>query len=252
MSGHSKWAGIKHKKALIDAKRGKIFSKIIKEITIAVREGGADPEGNPRLRTAVDKSKSVNMPADNIKKAIQRGTGEIPGVRYEEITYEGYGPGGVAIMVEITTDNKNRVSSEIRKIFANHGGNLGENGCVNWMFSQKGYIAVSKNKVSEDKLMEVVLDAGAEDLKTDDESVFEIITLPKNFEKVKQVLKENKIEIDSSEITFLPQTYIKLTGKNAEQMMTLMEALEDHDDVQNVYANFDIPHEIIDAIEKGA
>ncbi len=250
MSGHSKWAGIKHKKAAVDAKRGKIFSKIIRAITVAVRHGGKDPEGNPALRKAIDDAKAVNMPQENIKKAIMRGSGEIPGINYEEVVYEGYGPGGVAILIEATTDNKNRTTPEIRKIFSKHGGNLGETGCVGWMFSKKGYIGVEKSKISEEKLLEIVLKAGAEDLKSDDEELFEIITTVDRYEEVKKFLEENNVPIYTREITMLPQTYIKLEGKKAEQMLELMNDLEDNDDVSNVYANFDIPAGIMDKIEK--
>jgi len=241
MSGHSKWAGIKHKKAAVDAKRGKVFTKIIREITIAARQGGGNPDNNPRLRKAIDAAKDANMPQDNIKKAIQRGTGEIPGVIYEEVVYEGYGPGGVAVLLEATTDNRNRTTSEIRKIFSKHGGSLGENGCVSWMFSSRGYIAVEKSKVGEEQLLSLVLDAGADDLRTDDDDYYEIITSPENFESLKKLLPEKNIPIATAELTMLPQTYIKLTGDDAQRMMALMEELEGHDDVKNVYANFDIP-----------
>jgi YebC/PmpR family DNA-binding regulatory protein len=244
MSGHSKWATTKRKKAVIDAKRGKIFTKITKEIAVAAKIGGGDPDGNARLRTAILKAKEANMPADNIKKAVMKGTGELPGVSYEETTYEGYGPNGVAILIEIMTDNKNRTVAEIRKTFTRHGGNMGEAGCVSWMFHKKGYIVVERSKADEDRLMSLALDAGAEDMKSDNNN-FEIVTVPKDFEKVKDVLKQNNIEMSVSEITMVPQSYIKLDGKEAEQMLKLMEELEDHDDVQNVYANFDIPEEIM-------
>lgn len=250
MSGHSKWATTKHKKMAVDAKRGKIFTKIIREITIAARHGGGDPEGNPRLRTAILKSKENNMPADNIKKAIQRGTGELPGVTYEESVYEGYGPGGAALLIEITTDNKNRTVSEIRNIMSKHGGNMGEAGCVSWMFSKKGYIVVERAKADEEKLMSLALEAGAEDIKSD-ESNHEIITTPHDFENVKNMVKENRIEMALSEVTMVPQSYVRLEGKEAEQMLKLMEALEDHDDVQKVYANFDIPDEIMEKVSAG-
>lgn len=247
MSGHSKWATTKHKKMAVDAKRGKIFTKIIREITIAARHGGGDPEGNPRLRAAILKSKENNMPADNIKKAIQRGTGELPGVTYEESVYEGYGPGGAALLIEITTDNKNRTVSEIRNIMSKHGGNMGEAGCVSWMFSKKGYIVVERAKADEEKLMNLALESGAEDIKYD-ESNYEIITTPHDFESVKNRVKENGIEMALSEVTMVPQSYVRLEGKEAEQMLKLMEALEDHDDVQKVYANFDIPDEIMEKV----
>lgn len=246
MSGHSKWATTKHKKAAVDAKRGKIFTKLIREITISAKVGGGEPDGNPRLRTAILKAKEQNMPADNIKKATQRGTGELPGVVYEEALYEGYGPGGVAVLVDITSDNKNRTVPEIRHIFSKNGGNMGEAGCVAWMFNKKGYITVSKSKADEEKLMTLALEAGAEDMRSDDEQNFEIITAPNDFEKVKVRLSENKVEMSYAEITMLPQSYIQLTGREAEQMLRLMEALEDHDDVQNVYANFDISDEIME------
>lgn len=242
MSGHSRWAGIKHKKAAVDAKRGKAFTRIIREITIAAKSGGGNVDHNPRLRSAIDSAKAVNMPADNIKKATQRGTGELPGVVFEELQYEGYGPGGVAVMCDVTTDNKNRTASEIRSIFSKNNGNLGENGCVGWMFKQKGDIAILKEKADEDKLMSLVLDAGAEDMKVDEDS-YEIITSPSDFEAIKEVIQKADIEIDSSEITMLPQTYIKLTGKNAEHMIKLMDALDDSDDIKNVYANFDLSHD---------
>jgi YebC/PmpR family DNA-binding regulatory protein len=240
MSGHSKWAGIKHKKAVIDAKRGKIFTKIIKEINIAARQGGGDINGNARLRTAIEKAKSVNMPQDNIKKAVQRGTGELPGVTYEEFVYEGYGPGGVAVLIEITTDNKNRTSSEIKRIFSKRGGNLGESGCVAWIFSQKGYFALDKTDVNEDELMSLALEYGAEDFCADEEDVFEIITSPSDFEKMKEILAAKKIEISSCEITKQAHTQILLEGKEAQQMLNLIDELEENDDVQNVYTNFDM------------
>lgn len=246
MSGHSKWATTKHKKAAMDAKRGRIFTKIIKEITIAARMGGGDPEGNPRLRTAVAKAKDANMPSENIKRAIQRGTGGLPGVHFEESVFEGYGPGGVAMLVEVMTDNKNRTSAEIRHIITKHAGNLGEAGCVSWMFEKKGYILVDKAKANEDTLMGIALESGAEDMKAEpEESNFEIITAPHDFETVKKTIAEHGIEIAASEVTMLPQNYVKLEGKEAEQMLRLMEALEDQEDVQNVYANFDVPDEVM-------
>ena len=248
MSGHSKWAGIKHKKAIVDAKRGQIFSKIIREIAVAARQGGGDPAGNPRLRVAVDKARAVNMPRDNIKKAIQRGTGELPGVNYEELVYEGYGPGGIAVLVEVTTDNKNRVTAEVRKAFSRHGGNLGDAGCVGWMFNKKGYISIDKSNIEEEEIIEIALESGAEDVKSDDEDLFEIITQPQDFEKVKTSLGGKNIEINSAEITMLPQTYIKLEGSKAEQMLRLMDELDNNDDVQNVYANFDIPKAIMEKV----
>ncbi len=247
MSGHSKWATTKHKKAATDAKRGKIFTKITKEITVAAKLGGGDPNGNPRLRTAVAKAKSVSMPADNIKRAIQKGTGELPGVSYEEIIYEGYGPGGVAVIVEVMTDNRNRTVSEIRNIFGKAGGNMGEAGCVAWMFHKKGYLVVNRAKVDEEKLMTLALDAGAEDMQAEDDN-FVITTAPQDFEKVKKALEDAAVPLEVSEVTMVPQTYVKLGGKEAQQMLRLVETLEDNDDVQNVYANFDIPEEILSAI----
>ncbi len=241
MSGHSKWSQIKHKKANTDAKKGKSFTKIVKEITVAARSGGGDPEGNPRLRLAIDKAKEVNMPSDNIKKAIMKGTGELPGTTYEEVTYEGYGPGGAAIMMEVLTDNKNRTVSEIRHILSKHGGNLGEAGCVSWIFDKRGYMLVEKSKIDEDTLMTIVLDAGAEDMKNDPkEDNYEIITSPENLNAVKSAIDANKIDISLAEVTMLPKNYVPLEGPAAEQMMKLIDALEDHDDIQNVYANFDV------------
>lgn len=246
MSGHSKWATTKHKKAATDAKRGKIFTKLAKEITVAAKLGGGDPAGNPRLRTAVAKAKGVSLPAENIKRAIQKGTGELPGVSYDEITYEGYGPGGVAVIVEVMTDNRNRTVSEIRNIFSKASGNMGEAGCVSWMFHKKGYLVVNNAKAGEDKLMTLALDAGAEDMQTEEDN-FAITTAPNDFEKVKKAIEDAGIVPDAAEITMIPQTYVKLEGKDAQQMLRLVETLEDNDDVQNVYANFDIPDEIMDA-----
>ena len=242
MAGHSKWAQIKHKKAHTDAKRGKIFTKIVKELTIAARLGGGDPDGNARLRTVMDKAKEVNMPADNIKRAIMKGTGELPGTMYEEIMYEGYGPGGAAVLIETLTDNKVRTVSEIRYILSKNGGNLGESGCVGWMFEKKGYILVERSATDEDTLMTVALDAGAEDMKNDPkETGFEIITAPEQMEVVRKAIENNKIAIAASEVTMLPKSYVALEGSAADQMLRLMDALEDNDDVQNVYSNFDIP-----------
>lgn len=250
MGGHSHWSTVKRHKMAQDAKRGRVFTKIIREITTAAKVGGGDPEGNPRLRTAIAKAKEVNMPMDNIKKAIQRGTGELPGVTYEEAVYEGYGPGGVAVMVEIMSDNRNRTVSEIRHLFTKYGGSMGEAGCVSWMFSKKGYIVIEKTAADEEKLMSLVLEAGAEDLRTDEKN-FEVITSPEDFEKVKRVLEDNKIPMALAEVTLVPQNYVNLEGKDAEQILKLMEALEDHDDVQKVHANFDIPEEVIDKIAAG-
>jgi YebC/PmpR family DNA-binding regulatory protein len=251
MAGHSKWAQIKHKKAAVDAKKGKIFSKLSKEITVAAKLGGGDPEKNPRLRTAIEKAKEANMPSENIKRAIMKGTGELPGTTYEEMIYEGYGPGGVALMIEVLTDNKNRTVSEIRHIMSKHGGSMGEAGCVSWMFEKKGYILVDKTKISEDELMAIALDGGAEDMKNDpQEDNYEIITAPEDLNKVKSAIESRGIEITLAEITMLPKSYVQLDEKDAEQMLRLYEALEDHDDVQNVYANFNIPDEILTAKER--
>jgi YebC/PmpR family DNA-binding regulatory protein len=239
MSGHSKWATIKHKKGALDAKRGKIFTRLIKEITMAAKSGGGDPEGNPRLRTAVAAAKAENMPADNIKRAIQRGTGELPGATYEEIQFEGYGPGGVALLVNVTTDNRNRTVSEIRHAFTKGGGNLGEAGSVAWMFHKKGSIIVPKAKAKEDDLMNIVLENGGEDLHDDGEN-WEITTDPGSYEGVLEAVKKAGIEVVHSEVGMVPQNYIKLEGAAASQMIRLLETIEDHDDVQNVYSNFDM------------
>lgn len=247
MSGHSKWATIKHKKGALDAKRGKVFTKIIKEITVAARIGGGDADANPRLRTAIAAAKAENMPADNIKRAVQKGTGELPGASYEEGVYEGYGPSGVAIMLEIATDNKNRTISEIRHIFGKHGGNLGETGCVGWMFSKKGYIVVEKEKADEETLLNLVMDAGAEDL-TDDGANWEIFTSPAELQQVVDRLKSGNIIPALAEVSMIPQSYIKLSGKSAQQMLRLSEELEDHDDVQHVYSNFDIEESELHAL----
>ena len=238
MSGHSKWATIKHKKGATDAKRGKIFTRLIKEITIAAKSGGGDPDGNPRLRTAILAAKAENMPADNIKRAIQRGTGELEGLSYEEITYEGYGPGGVAIIIDVLTDNKNRAVSEVRHAFSKNGGNLGAEGAVSWMFTKKGVISIDKDAADEDKLMEIVLESGAEDL-NDEGSHWEILCDPKDFEAVTEALKAAKIKPETAEITKIASTYTKLEGAQANAMMRLLETIEDLDDTQNVYSNFD-------------
>ncbi|MBW1698034.1 MAG: YebC/PmpR family DNA-binding transcriptional regulator [Deltaproteobacteria bacterium] len=248
MSGHSKWSTIRHKKSAVDAKRGKIFSKLIKEITVAARVGGgADPASNPRLRAAIAAAKTENMPKENIERAIKKGAGEIEGANYEESVYEGYGPGGAAVLVESLTDNKNRAVAEIRHIFAKNGGNLGESGCVAWMFQKKGYINIEKDKVDEDVLMEIALEAGAEDVREDNNS-FEIVTDPKDFETVKEAIEKASIPYVVAEITMLPQSTTNLQGAQAEQMVRLMEALEDCDDVQKVYTNADIPDEIVNSI----
>ncbi len=244
MSGHSKWHSIKHKKAAQDAKRGKIFTKVIRELSIAARMGGGEPDTNPRLRKAIADAKAVNMPADNIKRAIMKGTGQLEGVSYEEFAYEGYGPGGVAIYVEVLSDNKNRTVSELRHIFTKNSGHIGESGCVAWMFNRKGYVVVEQEKASEDELLEIILDAGAEDLR-EDGSNYEIFTPPEEFEAVVNALKEHNIELAASNLGYIPQNYVKLEGKQAQQLLRLMEELEDHDDVQNVWANFDIDEEEI-------
>ncbi len=247
MSGHSKWATTKHKKMAIDAKRGKIFTKIIREITVAARVGGGDPTGNPRLRTVILKAKEANMPADNIKKAIQKGTGELPGVSYEEAIFEGYAPGGAALLISIMTDNKNRTVPEIRHMLSKHGGNLGEAGCVSWMFDKKGYIVVEGGKIGEDSLMSLVLEAGAEDMRKDGDN-FEVITAPGDFEKIKSAIENSGISVAMAEVTMIPQNYIDLDNKTSEQVLRLIEALEDHDDVQNVYANLNLRDEILNKI----
>jgi len=250
MSGHSRWATIKHKKAATDAKRGQIFTRLIKEITVAARQGGGDVESNPRLRAAVNAAKEENMPAENIRRAVQRGTGELPGVTYEEASFEGYGPHGVALIVEVATDNRNRTVSEIRHLFSRNGGNLGEAGCVAWMFSKRGSIGVPKQAATEDQLLNIVLEAGAEDLRDEGER-WEIVSLPENFEAVLEALKKAPIEIAASEVTMLPQTYVKLEGKDAQQMLKLVEALEDHEDVQRVYSNFDIDQRVLEQVSNG-
>jgi len=244
MSGHSKWSTIKHKKAAQDAKRGAMFTKVIKELTVAARMGGGDVDMNPRLRTAVLKAKTVNMPQDTMQRAIMKGTGELPGINYEEITYEGYGPGGVAMIVTVLTDNRNRTVAEIRKIFSKNGGNLGESGCVAWMFQKKGLIVVDKDRIDEDELFTIALEAGAEDVRPAD-AMYEVITSVEDFEPVKQGITSKGIEPASSEVSLLPQTTVRLEGSQARQLLKLMDELEEHDDVQNVYANFDIPDEVM-------
>ncbi len=246
MGGHSHWATTKRHKASVDAKRGKIFTRIIRELTIAARQGG-DPDGNPRLRLAIQKAKDANMPGDTMKKAIQRGTGELPGVHYEEFSLEGYGPGGTALLLEITTDNRNRTVAEIRNILTKNNANMAEAGSVAWQFHKKGLLVVEHDKVEEDRLLSMALDAGAEDVKVD-EKAFEVITDPHDFEAVKKAIADAKIETSLAEVTFVPQNYIKLEEKTAEQMLRLMELLDDHDDVQKVHANFDIPAEIMEKV----
>jgi YebC/PmpR family DNA-binding regulatory protein len=246
MSGHSKWATIKHKKGALDAKRGKIFTRLIKEISIAAKSGG-DVDKNPRLRTAVAAAKAENMPADNIKRAIQRGTGELPGVTYEEITFEGYGPGGVAVLVEVSTDNRNRTVSEIRHAFSKNGGNMGEAGSVGWMFHKKGDIIISKSAAQEDDLMDLVLEAGAEDLKDDGDN-WEVLTDPSAYEAVLEAVKKKGITPEVAEVAMVPQNYTKLEGHQASTMIRLLEALEEHDDVEHVYSNFDIDQKQLEEV----
>ena len=248
MSGHSKWSTIKHKKAHLDAKRGKVFTKIIKEITVAARLGGGDVGANPRLRTAIASAKAVNMPGDNIDRAVKKGTGELPGVSYEEVTYEGYGIGGVAVMVEAMTDNKNRTVAEIRSVFTKAGGSLGENGCVNWMFTRHGLILVPAESINEDDLMEKALEAGAEDLTREGE-FFEVKTDPYELENVRATLEGKGVNIESAEVTMIPQNTTNIESEeSAKKMLKLMDALDDHDDVQKVYSNFDIPEDILEKI----
>ena len=247
MSGHSKWSTIKRKKGATDAKRGKLFTKLIKEISVAAKFGGGDPEGNPRLRTAIASAKAENMPKENIERAIKKGTGELGGISYEELTYEGYGPGGVAIMVEVLTDNKNRTIADIRNSFSKHNGNLGESGCVSWMFTLKGLILFDQDKVDEERLIEVALDVGAEDIR-EREREFEVITDPAQFEDVKRATQDAGLEYSFAEVTMIPQSTVRLLGKEAEQMLRLMGRLEDSDDIQRVYANFDIPDEVMERL----
>ncbi len=245
MAGHSKWANIKHKKMREDAKRGRIFTKVAREIIVATRLGGGDPDSNPRLRRAIQLAKSVNMPKENIERAIKRGLGELPGVAYEEVIYEGYGPGGVAILIEAITDNKNRTVSEIRTIFNKHGGNLGEAGCVAWMFERKGIITVQG--IDEDTLMEIALEAGAEDIKVEDE-VMQVVTAPDDLEEVKKALEGKGVNVVEAQLTYIPQSTVSVAGEKAEKLLKLLDALENHDDVQNVYANFDVPEEMLSGI----
>ena len=247
MSGHSKWHSIRHKKAVVDAKRGKLFTRLIKEISVAARIGGGDIESDPRLRTAVQAARDANMPFDNIKRAIMKGTGELPGQSYEEATYEGYGPRGVAVIVETLTDNKNRTVADLRNIFSKHGGHLGETGSVQWLFERKGYIAVNRESIAEERLLEIALEVGAEDLRTEG-SAFAIYTDFETFETLKQALEQAGVSVASAELTMTPQSDIELAGKPAEQMLHLMETLDDHDDVQNAYANFDIDEAEMEAL----
>jgi YebC/PmpR family DNA-binding regulatory protein len=246
MSGHNKWSTIKHKKGREDAKRGKLFTKLIREITVAAREGGGDPSGNPRLRAAVQAAKLANMPADNIKRATQRGTGELPGVSYEEVFYEGYGPGGVAVMLQTLTDNRNRTTPEIRHLFSKYGGNLGENGCVSWLFSRHGLLLIpNSSDLDEETLMEMVLEAGAEDLDADDPDYFRVTTAPEELHIVKEALEEQGAVVESAQLDMVPSTTTQLEGKAAQQMLKLMDAFDDHDDIQNLWANFDIADDIL-------
>lgn len=247
MSGHSKWASIKHKKGAADAKRGRLFSKLIREITVAAKDGGGNPDMNPGLRTAISRANEANMPKDNITKAIKKGTGELPGVSYESCTFEGYGSGGVAIIVDTLTDNKNRTSAEVRNIFSKRGGNLAGSGSVAWIFSSKGYILIDKTQASEDDLFSLCVDAGAEDVKVEGHN-YEVLCEPKDLENIKVALKSKNIKWETAELTKLPNSTIKVTGSEAKQVLSLVEALEDHDDVQKVYANFDIPEKVLEEI----
>jgi YebC/PmpR family DNA-binding regulatory protein len=245
MSGHSKWHSIRHKKARVDAAKGKIFTRLIKELTVSARLGGADPDMNPRLRVAIQAAKAANMPAKNIDNAIKKGTGELPGVIYEEVIYEGYGPAGVALYINAMTDNKNRTVAEIRHLLSKYGGNLGESGCVAWMFEKKGLIKVAKDKFDEEELLNVVIEAGADDMQSDDNEYYEVYTDYDQLDKVRAVLEQNNIVISSAERTMIPQSIVQLDGKQAEQMLKLLEMLDDHDDVQDFYANFDIDDEVM-------
>ncbi len=247
MSGHSKWSTIKHKKGAADAKRGKIFTKLIKEITVAARMGGGDPEGNPRLRTAIAAARAENMPKENIERGIKKGSGELEGVSYEEASYDGYGPGGAAVLVDCLTDNKNRSVADIKHIFERHGGNLGEPGCVTWIFEQRGLIVFEKDKVDEEQLIDLALEAGAEDVK-EEETEFEVVTAPSDFETVKKAIDDAGFPYTLAEVTKIPKNTVKIEGKKAQQMMNLMQAIEDHDDVSHVYSNFDIADDVMEAM----
>jgi YebC/PmpR family DNA-binding regulatory protein len=246
MSGHSKWATIKHKKGAADAKRGKIFTRIIKELTVAARAAGGDPDTNPRLRTIIADAKAQNMPQDNIKRAIRRGTGEEPGVSYEEAQYEAYGPGGAAVIMDVLTDNKNRTVGELRHLLTKHSGNLAETNAVAWMFTKRGYIVIPKSKVDEETLMSAVIDAGGDDLRDDGDN-WEVLSAPDTFQDVLEAVKKLGIEPDAAEVSMLPQNYLKLEGKQAQQMVRLMEALDEHDDIRHVWSNFDIEEKEIEA-----
>lgn len=247
MSGHNRWSTIKHKKGAADAKRGKVFTRLIKEMTVAARSGGGDPAGNPRLRVAITEAKANNMPKDTIERAVKRGTGEIEGATFEEVTYEGYGPGGVAIMIEAVTDNPNRTTPEIRHIFEKNGGNLGTPGSVRFQFDRKGYFAIEKKAVSEDKLMEIALEAGADDLQTDNPDAYEVVTSPESFEQVRQALEKSNIPTVEAKLGQIPSAYVRLDEAKAKQTMRLLEMLDDQDDVQNVWSNFDIPAEMMES-----
>ncbi len=248
MSGHSKWSTIKRKKGAVDAKRGRIFTRLIKEISVAARMGGGDPDANPRLRSAIASAKAENMPKDNIERAIKKGTGELEGAVYEEITYEGYGPGGVAVLVECLTDNKNRSVADVRHFFSKSGGNLGEIGCVSWMFSKKGTILVDKESISEEELLDKALEGGAEDV-VEEDTVYQVLTAPEDFETVRESLESCGVEFIEAAVAMVPQTIVEITDeKTAKQVLKLLENLEDNDDVQNVYANFDIPDEIMETV----
>jgi len=246
MSGHSKWHTIKHKKGAADAKRGRVFTRIIKELTVAARAGGGDPDTNPRLRTIVAEAKQVNMPAENIKRAIRRGTGEEPGVQYEEITYEGYGPGGVALIIEAMTDNKNRTVGEIRHMLTKYGGDLGQSNSVAWMFEKKGYIVIEKAKASEDTLLSAALDAGADDLRDDGDN-WEVVSAPDTFPAVKEAVEKLGIQAESAQVAMLPKNYVSLEGRAAQSMLKLLDLLEDHDDVQHVWSNMDVDEKELEA-----
>ena len=248
MSGHSKWSSIKHKKGAADAKRGKIFTKLIKEITVAARMGGGDPDGNPRLRSAIAVAKAENMPKENIERGIKKGTGELEGVSYEEANYEGYGPGGVAVLVDCLTDNKNRTVADIKHLFERYGGNLGEPGCVAWMFEQKGLMVFEKDKVDEEELFDLALEAGAEDVR-EEETEFEVITEPSDLESVKQAIDNAGLSYTLAEVTKIPTNTVKVEGKKAQQTLNLMQSIEDHDDVSHVYANCDIPDDVMEGLD---
>ena len=248
MAGHSKWANIKHRKGAVDAKRGKIFTKLIKEITVAARLGGGDPAANPRLRSAIAAAKAVNMPKDNVERGIKKGTGELEGVSYEEILYEGYGPGGVAVLVECMTDNRNRTVAEVRSFFSKSGGNMGESGCVSWMFDKKGSILIDQESIDEEKLMDLAIEAGAEDV-VDEENVFQVLTSPEDFDQVREALETADLSFIEAGVSMIPKNVVEVADtKTASSLMKLLDNLEDCDDVQNVHANFDIPDEIMEAI----